>query len=188
MIRSSQCTHWDFLGAAMNLTTYSKVNQPTKTASAISKKFSSSAKIGFKTRLRTKLVGTDWKDGGGLFNYDLISILWMYENTNYMREMLEWNLPNIGVWTFWATPQKSAELHWTPFVYTYLLLEFYDYRRTYVWCRLHLSVETGAALRIWGTKWTPLQTCKRPLLPPGCGHDNNGERVMMMMMTMRGLW
>ena len=35
------CSHLDLCGAAMNLTTYSKENQPTKTASAISKKYSS---------------------------------------------------------------------------------------------------------------------------------------------------
>ena len=36
--------HLIFWGAAMNLITYSKVNQPTNTASAISKKSSSSEK------------------------------------------------------------------------------------------------------------------------------------------------
>ena len=35
-------THADFCGAATNLMTYSKENQPTKTASATSKKYSSS--------------------------------------------------------------------------------------------------------------------------------------------------
>ena len=39
----------------MKRTTYSKVNQPTKTASAISKKFSSSERNGYKTRL-TKIL------------------------------------------------------------------------------------------------------------------------------------
>ena len=39
--KSTLCSHLDLWGAAMNLTTYSKENQPTKTASAISKKYSS---------------------------------------------------------------------------------------------------------------------------------------------------
>ena len=39
--KSTLCSHLDLCGAAMNLTTYSKENQPTKTASAISKKYSS---------------------------------------------------------------------------------------------------------------------------------------------------
>ena len=38
-------SHLDLWGAAMNLTTYSKENQPTNTASAISKKYSSPKKI-----------------------------------------------------------------------------------------------------------------------------------------------
>ena len=38
-------THWTFWGAATNLMTYSKENQPTKTASATSKKYSSSENI-----------------------------------------------------------------------------------------------------------------------------------------------
>ena len=37
-----------FLGAAMNRTTYSNVNQPTKTASAISKKYSASLSFSWK--------------------------------------------------------------------------------------------------------------------------------------------
>ena len=40
----SQSINLSFCGAAMNLITYSKVNQPTNTASAISKKSASSAK------------------------------------------------------------------------------------------------------------------------------------------------
>ena len=41
----SKSTYFNFLGAAINLMTYSKVNQPTNTASAISKKLSSSKQI-----------------------------------------------------------------------------------------------------------------------------------------------
>ena len=40
--------HLDLCGAAMNLTTYSKENQPTNTASAISKKYSSPENVSFK--------------------------------------------------------------------------------------------------------------------------------------------
>ena len=38
--------------------------------------------------------------------------------------------------------------------------------KTHVWFHFHLSVETGAGLRIWGTKWRLPQTYKTPLQPP----------------------
>ena len=38
-------TYFDLCGAAMNLTTYSKENHPTNTASATSKKYSSSEMV-----------------------------------------------------------------------------------------------------------------------------------------------
>ena len=83
--------HLIFWGAAMNLMTYSKVNQPTNTASAISKKSSSSEKR-FCYLFSDILVGVEMENivtNWCLRSMPLSSFCWNWGRVEKMRQRVE---------------------------------------------------------------------------------------------------